>query len=196
MSQGIILLGIKHCGKSTLGRMLAAQFNCPFFDTDEVIAEMTGKTPREIYQQQGAEAFMEAEARACDYLSRYLASLGEDEYIIATGGGICNNQRALDSLQRLGFFLFLEVPEEVAAQRILDEIEWEDGTMKNLPAYIASENPTSTEDVERIFSGFYKERTARYRKLAQITCNLKGETAEENCQLLREALFSQDCRWD
>ncbi|MBQ4330621.1 MAG: shikimate kinase [Spirochaetaceae bacterium] len=196
MSQGIILLGIKHCGKSTLGQMLANQFNCPFFDTDDVIAEMTGKTPREIYQQQGAEAFMEAEARACDYLSRYLASLGEDEYIIATGGGICTNQQALDSLQRLGFFLFLEVPEEVAAQRILDEIEWEDGTMKNLPAYIASENPTSTEDVERIFSGFYKERTTRYRKLAQITCNLKGETPEENCQLLREALFSQDCRWD
>lgn len=196
MSQGIILLGIKHCGKSTLGQMLANQFNCPFFDTDDVIAEMTGKTPREIYQQQGAEAFMEAEARACDYLRRYLASLGEAEYVIATGGGICNNQRALDSLQRLGFFLFLEVPEEVAAQRILDEIEWEDGTMKNLPAYIASENPTSTKDVERIFSGFYKERTTRYRKLAQITCNLKGETAEENCQLLQEALFSQDCRWD
>ena len=196
MNQGIILLGIKHCGKSTLGRMLAAQFNCPFFDTDDVIAEMTGKTPREIYQQQGAEAFMEAEARACDYLSRYLASLGEDEYVIATGGGICNNQEALDSLQRLGFFLFLEVPEEVAAQRILDEIEWEDGTMKNLPAYIASENPSTPEEVATIFSGFYKERTTRYRKLAQITCNLKGETAEENCQLLREALFSQDCRWD
>ena len=196
MSQGIILLGIKHCGKSTLGRMLAAQFNCPFFDTDDIITEMTGKTPREIYQQQGAEAFMEAEARACDYLSRYLASLGEDEYIIATGGGICTNQQALDLLQRLGFFLFLEVPEEVAAQRIIDEIQWVDGVMTNLPAYIASENPTSTEDVERIFSGFYKERTTRYRKLAQITCNLKGETAEENCQLLREALFSQDCRWD
>ena len=196
MNQGIILLGIKHCGKSTLGRMLAAQFNCPFFDTDDVIAEMTGKTPREIYQQQGAEAFMEAEARACDYLSRYLASLGEDEYVIATGGGICNNQEALDSLQRLGFFLFLEVPEEVAAQRIIDEIQWVDGVMTNLPAYIASENPTSTEDAERIFSGFYKERTTRYRKLAQITCNLTGVTPEENCQLICEALFSQDCRWN
>lgn len=196
MSQGIILLGIKHCGKSTLGQMLANQFNCPFFDTDDVIAEMTGKTPREIYQQQGAEAFMEAEARACDYLSRYLASLGEAEYVIATGGGICTNQQALDSLQRLGFFLFLEVPEEVAAQRIIDEIQWVDGVMTNLPAYIASEHPTSTEDVAKIFGRFYQQRSNQYRRLAQITCNLKGKTAEENCRLLCEALFSQDCRWD
>ncbi len=196
MSQGIILLGIKHCGKSTLGRMLAAQFNCPFFDTDDIITEMTGSPPRKIYQEEGEQAFMEAEARACEHLEHHIASLGEDEYIIATGGGICNNQRALDSLQRLGFSLFLEVPEEIAAQRILDEIEWEDGTMKNLPAYIASENPSTPEEVATIFSGFYKERTTRYRKLAQITCRLKGETPEENCQLLREALFSQDCRWD
>ncbi len=196
MSQGIILLGIKHCGKSTLGRMLAAQFNCPFFDTDDIITEMTGSPPRKIYQEESEQAFMEAEARACEHLEHHIASLGEDEYIIATGGGICNNQRALDSLQRLGFFLFLEVPEEIAAQRILDEIEWEDGTMKNLPAYIASENPSTPEEVATIFSGFYKERTTRYRKLAQITCRLKGETPEENCQLLREALFSQDCRWD
>lgn len=196
MSQGIILLGIKHCGKSTLGRMLAAQFNCPFFDTDDIITEMTGSPPRKIYQEEGEQAFMEAEARACEHLEHHIASLGEDEYIIATGGGICNNQRALDSLQRLGFFLFLEVPEEIAAQRILDEIEWEDGTMKNLPAYIASENPSTPEEVATIFSGFYKERTTRYRKLAQITCRLKGETPEENCRLLCEALFSQDCRWD
>lgn len=196
MSQGIILLGIKHCGKSTLGQLLGKRFKCPFFDTDNVITEMTGKTPREIYQQQGAEAFMEAEARACDYLGRYLASLGEDEYVIATGGGICNNQQALDSLHKLGFFLFLEVPEKVAAQRIIDEIQWEDGVMKNLPAYIEQENPSSPDDVARIFSRFYQQRSSQYRKLAQITCNLKGETPEENGQLLMEALFSQDCRWD
>lgn len=196
MSQGIILLGIKHCGKSTLGQMLGKQFNCPFFDTDNIISEMTGKTPREIYQQQGAEAFMEAEARACDYLGRYLHTLGKDEYVIATGGGICTNQQALDSLHKLGFFLFLEVPEEVAAQRIIDEIQWVDGVMTNLPAYIASENPASTEDVAQIFGRFYQQRSNQYRKLAQITCNLKGETAEENCQLLCEALFSQDCHWD
>ena len=194
MSQGIILLGIKHCGKSTLGRFLSKRLRCPFYDTDDVITEMTGYSPRQIYHEQGAKAFMEAEAQACDYLARYLATLGENEFVIATGGGICGNQQALDSLQRLGFFLFLEVPETVAAQRIIDEIEWEDGKMKNLPAYIQRENPGSPEEVSRIFSGFYKERTKLYRQLAQITCPLQGASPEENCQLIQQALFSQDCR--
>ena len=193
MSQGIILLGIKHCGKSTLGRMLAGQLRCPFFDTDDLITEMTGKTPREIYQEEGEQAFIEAEAQACDYLGSHLDSLGEEEYVIATGGGICNNQVALNSLQQLGFFLFLDVPKEVATRRIRDEIDWTDGTMKNLPAYIMQKNPTSMEDVERIFGQFYDKRTTQYYNLAQITCTLTSESPEKNCQLIQKALFSQNC---
>ena len=195
MNQGIILLGIKHCGKSTLGNLLSKQLHCPFFDTDDVITEMTGLSPRQIYQDQGPQAFMEAETKACKYLVSYLSAMGEKEYVIATGGGICNNKEALKALESLGFFIFLEVPEAVATDRIIQEIEWEDGMMKNLPAYIAKENPVTTEDVARIFSGFYQQRTKRYRQLAQITCPLQGESPEENAQLIQQALFSQDCRW-
>ena len=195
MNQGIILLGIKHCGKSTLGNLLSKQLHCPFFDTDDVITEMTGLSPRQIYQDQGPQAFMEAETKACKYLASYLSAMGEKEYVIATGGGICNNKEALKALESLGFFIFLEVPEAVAADRIIQEIEWEDGMMKNLPAYIAKENPVTTEDVARIFSDFYQQRTKRYRQLAQITCPLQEESPEENAQLIQQALFSQDCRW-
>lgn len=195
MNQGIILLGIKHCGKSTLGNLLSKQLHCPFFDTDDVITEMTGLSPRQIYQDQGPQAFMEAETKACKYLVSYLSAMGENDYVIATGGGICNNTEALEALASLGFFIFLEVPEEVAANRIIQEIEWEDGVMKNLPAYIQKENPSTTEEVAEIFSGFYKQRTALYRTLAQISCSLTGETPEENAKLIQQALFSQDCRW-
>lgn len=196
MSQGIILLGIKHCGKSTLGGMLGKKFLCPFYDTDDVITEMTGLSPREIYQEQGAQAFMDAETQACEYLSRYLSTLGETEYVVATGGGICNNQGALDTLKKLGFFLYLEVPKEVATQRILDEIQWEEGVMKNLPAYVAKEKPKNLEDVTKIFGSFYDTRTSQYKSLAQIICKLTGENPEENCKLILEALFSKDCRWN
>lgn len=196
MSQGIILLGIKHCGKSTLGRMLGEKFHCSFYDTDDVITEMTNRSPREIYQEDGHQAFMEAEAEACNYLVRNLSNLGESDYVIATGGGICNNQEALSALQNLGFFFYLEVPKEVATQRIIDEIRWEDGVMQNLPAYVAKENPSNLEDVAEIFGRFYDTRTTQYKSLAQIICKLIGESPEENCELIQKALFSQDCRWD
>ena len=45
----IVLMGIKHCGKSTQGRIISKKLSVPFFDTDDVILEMTGKTPRQIY---------------------------------------------------------------------------------------------------------------------------------------------------
>ncbi|WP_191014265.1 shikimate kinase [Treponema zioleckii] len=41
----LILMGIKHCGKSTQGKLLANHFDCNFFDTDDVILELTKKNP-------------------------------------------------------------------------------------------------------------------------------------------------------
>lgn len=196
MSQGIILLGIKHCGKSTLGRMLGKHFHCSFYDTDDIISQITNRSPREIYQTDGAQAFMEAETHACDYLAEQLFSSKETEYVIATGGGICNNKEALAILQKLGFFFYLEVPKEVATQRIVNKIHWENGVMQNLPAYVAKENPVTIEDVAEIFGRFYDTRTAQYRKLAQIICKLTEGNPEENCKLVIDTLFSQDCRWD
>ena len=61
----IILMGIKHCGKSTQGRIISKKLSVPFFDTDDVVFEMTGKTPRQIYTELGNEGFQEAEEKAC-----------------------------------------------------------------------------------------------------------------------------------
>mgnify|MGYP003541431241 FL=1 len=64
----IVLMGIKHCGKSTQGKIISQKLGLPFYDTDDVITLLTGKTPREIYTEKGAEGFMEAEKYACEYV--------------------------------------------------------------------------------------------------------------------------------
>lgn len=194
MCQGIILLGIKHCGKSTLGRMLADQLDCAFYDTDDLILEMTGRSPRQICREEGEGEFMAAEANACRHLRRLVEDLPDGQCVVATGGGVCSNREALAVLEGMGFFIFLEVPKETATRRILQEIQWEGGAMKNLPAYIEKENPGTPERVAEIFGGFYDRRSALYRQLAQISCSLNGETPAENCALLRQLLFSQSCR--
>ena len=51
--RSIILLGIKHCGKSTQGKLLSNHLGCPFFDTDDEVTKLTGKSPRELYIQLG-----------------------------------------------------------------------------------------------------------------------------------------------
>ena len=224
----IILLGIKHCGKSTQGRLLSKHFDCSFFDTDDEVTALTGKTPREIYTEQGKEAFLEAERNACVRLSEEIlkqvqndtkqiqndtschaefisaskttqakndtschaefisASQGAHKInaVIATGGGICNNPPALEALHKIGKFVFLNADEKTAADRIVHEIKYDGvGLMKNLPAYIAKENPKNVQDVRTIFHNFYLERQKIYKDLCDIEVKLEhSATKLENME--------------
>ena len=63
--KSIVLMGIKHCGKSTQGKILAKKLELPFFDTDSLIEEMNGMTCRQIYSEKGEAAFKTAEYQAC-----------------------------------------------------------------------------------------------------------------------------------
>lgn len=184
----IILLGIKHCGKSTQGKLLAKQFDCPFFDTDDEITELFGKSPREIYSEGGKEAFFKAEKEACKNLVEKLGS--DSKAVIATGGGICNNPEALEILHQIGTFVFLNVCEQIAANRIVWEIKYDsDGTMKNLPAYIANKNPANVREVREIFHGFYEERQKLYDEICDIKVNIENNRSKtENMKLIIEKI--------
>ena len=108
----IILCGIKHCGKTTQGRLLAEYFQCAFYDTDDTVMRLTGKSPRQIYTEQGAAKFMEYETAAC----KQIVDETPDEFaVVATGGGVCNNEQALAVLKRAGHFVFLQSAEKTAA---------------------------------------------------------------------------------
>lgn len=188
----IILLGIKHSGKSTQGKLLAKHFSCNFYDTDDEITSLTGKTPRQIYSGSGKEAFLKAEEDACKKLSEQIEKSGE-KAIIATGGGICANKNALDFLHKIGIFVFLNSDEETACNRIIREIKYEkdgNGTvMSNLPAYIAKENPGDISDVRKIFHGFYTERQKLYKGICDIDVKLlRSAGKQENAEKIIDAL--------
>lgn len=184
----IILLGIKHCGKSTQGKLLAKHFDCPFFDTDDEVTVLTGKNPRQIYTEQGKEAFLEAEKLACEKLADKLSPI--NKAVIATGGGICNNPAALEVLHKLGTFVFLNADEKTAANRIIWEIKYDsDGAMKNLPAYIANKNPKNVSEVRAIFHEFYTERQKIYEDLCDIEVKMEHSASKsENMERIVNAL--------
>lgn len=184
----IILLGIKHCGKSTQGKLLAKHFNCSFFDTDDEVTALTGKSPREIYSSQGKEAFLEAEKKACEKLAE--SSGTENCSVIATGGGICNNPAALEALHKIGKFVFLNADEKTAANRIVWEIKYDsDGSMKNLPAYIANKNPKNVSEVREIFHNFYEERQKIYKDLCDVEVKMEHSASKsENMKRILNAL--------
>ena len=88
-------------------------------------------------------------------------------------------------LRDLGIFVFLEVSEEIAFERILEKITFNsDGTIENLPAYIARKNPKTENEVKSIFHDIFTERTAAYQSFADITVPLANVSAEENFKTL------------
>lgn len=193
-SSSIILMGIKHCGKSTQARLLSQHYSIPSYDTDDIITEITGKTPREIYSSDGKEAFMAAEVKACESLkARLIGNPNNAEFnaVIATGGGICNNPDAVEILKTIGTLVFLNSDEETAVSRILREVQTDsDGKLSNLPAYIAKENPQSLDDVRKCFHNFYTERKEIYSSICSIHVSMKPVSKAENMNAILQQLSS------
>ena len=188
LNKTIALMGIKHCGKSTQGKILAKKFNVDFYDTDDVITEQTGKTPRQIYTELGEEGFKTAEKNACCLITQKL-SASAFPAVIATGGGICNNSTALFELHKVSTFIFLDSPEKTAAKRILSEVKTEaDGSLTNLPAYIAKKNPHSLSEVRTFFHEFFEERVRMYRGIADFSVSIKSATKSANTQQILSVL--------
>jgi shikimate kinase len=181
-----ILFGIKHSGKSTQGQLLADRLECAFFDTDAVIADQAGLSARDIYMLKGPSGFMLAEENACRSLAEKYAG---KRLVISTGGGICDNAPALNVLRSMGIFIFLEVPEDVAADRIIRKMtKASDGTLENLPVYIAQKKPDTEKDVRNIFHDFYIARTATYRTIADIIIKLEDVPKNQNLEHILKSL--------
>lgn len=188
----IILMGIKHCGKSTQGRIISKKLSVPFFDTDDVVFEMTGKTPRQIYTELGNEGFQKAEEKACSFLLEKINSSAEKNAVVATGGGICGNKKALDVLKKIGTFVFLKTPERIASFRVLREISVaQDGTLLNVPAFIAKKNPRSVADAKKIFHDFFIERECIYEQLADVVIDMSSSSKEANAAKIIESVSSK-----
>lgn len=176
----IVLMGIKHCGKSTVGKLLAEKIDVTFFDSDDEIEKMVGTSVRSYYKRDGQEAFKKAEANVCEVIQ---SSFGATNAILATGGGVCDNEDALNALSDCSK-VFLDVPEKIAFERIMLDTK-KTGT---LPAFIAKENPVNEKEVKEIFHQFYIRRTEMYKKLCPVHIIVGNETPEENCTTIISAL--------
>jgi shikimate kinase len=107
---GIVLVGYRGSGKTSVGRLLAERWGVAFVDLDERITAEASKTIREIFEQQGEVAFRDIESRL---LAAVLAEDGER--VVSLGGGAierAENRRAIRESGRRVIYLRCE-PEEL-----------------------------------------------------------------------------------
>lgn len=97
-----VLIGMPGCGKSTVGRALAARMGRPFVDCDGEIERRAGKPIPEIFARDGEAAFRELEAAVIADVCR------EKGRVIATGGGAVLRGENVRAMRQNGAVLLLE----------------------------------------------------------------------------------------
>ena len=99
--ENIILIGMPGCGKSSVGKALAAALNRTFLDADEEIVRRAGCSIPEIFAAQAEAGFRRLE-------SAVLADLGKQSGIVlATGGGCVTRPENYPSLHQNGCIVWL-----------------------------------------------------------------------------------------
>ncbi|MBV8724773.1 MAG: shikimate kinase [Candidatus Eremiobacteraeota bacterium] len=112
MKRHVALTGFMAAGKSTLGRKLARELGCPFFDTDDLIARAHGAIAT-IFSTEGETAFRGYEAATvADRLGQPAAS------VIALGGGALTVAQTRTLLHERAYTIFIHVSPERALARV------------------------------------------------------------------------------
>ncbi len=100
--QNYVFIGMPGVGKTTIGAILAAELNRPFYDVDEMVVAMEGKTIPEIFAEGGEDAFRRCESEVVAELSKVTGA------VIACGGGIVTREENYYGLAENGRIIFLD----------------------------------------------------------------------------------------
>ncbi len=172
----VFLVGIKHSGKSALGRFASQTIpNATFYDSDDLILERLtppNTTLRQYYREAGQTAFMEKEYRAVKEL---IEQLKGGLVIISLGGGACDNGPLISLMQSVGQIIYLKVDAAPLYKRILKG---------GIPPFLNQDDP------ETSFHTLYRQRDAQYRKLSDYVLQLSDcRSVEENGQIVAKKLL-------
>lgn len=108
----LFLIGFMGCGKSSLGRKLAARLDYDLIDTDKAIESDTGVTIGEIFAYEGEAGFRLREREM-------LCSLpDEGRVVVATGGGLPCYADNLQIMQSKGKTIYLKLSPEKLVSRL------------------------------------------------------------------------------
>ncbi|KGE73174.1 shikimate kinase [Spirochaeta lutea] len=181
----ILLGGLKHSGKTSVGQQLSSMLKADWVDLDDVITKTylgrTGDTipdgvfpPRHMVSTLGAEGFQALEA---EVLHGFLAQKSEQAddrmpdaglQLLSLGGGTLSNPRIHSTITTYKpGILFIDGDEEVLYGRIRDG---------GLPAFLEGDDPR-----ER-WSRIYARRRRDARRLADMIIEVKDESIDDIVQ--------------
>ncbi|MCB1664602.1 MAG: shikimate kinase AroK [Pseudomonadales bacterium] len=130
-------------GKSTIGRLLAAQLHMPFFDSDREIEFATGADIPWIFDVEGEPGFRLREARMIDTLTQ------RQGIILATGGGAILDPQSRQHLHDRGTVVYLRASVAQQLERT--------GKDKNRPLLQTANPLAKIKELFKIREPLYRE---------------------------------------
>ncbi len=109
----LFLLGFMGAGKSYWGRQLAAHWNLPYYDLDDVITEREGMSVADIFASKGEDHFRRRESE----ILRELA-LSNNAFLISCGGGTPCFSDTMDFMNSHGITIWLNPSIPVMVERL------------------------------------------------------------------------------
>lgn len=163
----ILLVGPMGCGKSTLGRPLAARLGLPFVDVDARIEADVGCSIPDIFAAEGEAGFRQHEARVL------AAVLGEPDAVIATGGGAVLIEANRSSMRASGTVVYLQVDAATQLVRLQGD--------RNRPL-LQTPNPAAT------LAALQAQREPLYQQVAHHVFDTTTSTVDAAVQQLATQL--------
>jgi shikimate kinase len=164
----IYLVGFMGCGKTSVGKQLSNRLDVPPYDVDATVEKLRGQTIKQIFHNEGEEAFRNYESLAIRHLPL-------EHAVVMTGGGALVREENLAYMKSKGLVIYLKTSFPVIWNRVMKEEE-----RSKRPLLLNN----SKEDVFKLYS----ERIKHYEQ-SDITIVTDDLTTEEVCdQILNELI--------
>lgn len=166
IKQNVFLVGPMGAGKSTIGRMLSAELNIEFVDSDKEIEDRCGCNIPWIFDVEGEQGFRERETQAIDELTQ------REGILLATGGGAILRPENRRFLHSRGTVVYLKTSVEQQLARTAKD--------KNRPLL-------QTPDPRAVLTRLLSERGPYYEEVADIVIT----TDDNNPKLVVQEIIDQ-----
>ncbi|QNI02085.1 shikimate kinase AroK [Halomonas sp. SH5A2] len=144
----LFLIGPMGAGKSTIGRLLAAELSRDFFDSDHAIQARCGADIPWIFDVEGEQGFRQREIHMIDELTQ------RHPVVVATGGGAVLREENRRALRERGTVVYLLTTVDQQLRRTAKD--------RNRPLLQCA-------DREKVLNDMFAARDPLYRATSDIT---------------------------
>lgn len=157
------------CGKSCVGKSLAALLSCRFIDLDDYIEASSGMKIPEIFETAGEEGFRKKEYETLTEVISVCECSNGNLTILSLGGGSITTEKCREIIRSKTECVYLKAKAETLEHNL--EKDW-----KSRPLIA---HGCSDMDLKQRIQTLLNERSALYEECAAITIETDGKTFDE-----------------